>query len=115
MRYYGGGIGHLKNALPEKADSLTPSSGEVAALENEEDDLERGVARDELTQDVIMHNEESEVDETHDADDEDEDRTDPENYDLDKNKNNTDDEDEDEDEEGTSSSDEDAGSGYASP
>ena len=111
MRYYGGGIGHLKNTLPQRTDSLTPNSGEVAAPENVENNTERHVARDVLTQDVIMRSEES-MDENHDADNEDEASTDPENYDHDK----TDEIDDDNDNEGdTSSSDEDDSSGYVSP
>ena len=111
MRYYGGGIGHLKNTLPQQSDSLIPNSGEVAAPENEENKTERDEARDILTQDVVMRSEES-MDENHDADNEDESSTDPENYDHDKN---NEIEDEDEDEGDTSSSDEDDSSGYASP
>ncbi len=111
MRYHGGGIGHLNNTPPQQADTLTPNPVEVAAPENEENSTQRDVARDVVTQDVIMRSEES-TDEDNDTDDEDEASTDPENYDHDKN---NEAEDEDEDEGDTSSSDDDDSSAYASP
>ena len=95
MRYYGGGIGHLNNSLPQQADPPNSNSGKAAMPENAEENIE------EDAEDVIMHDEELEEDEQGDGDDED--STDPEDYDYSKDS----DEDKDEDEGSTCSSDED--------
>lgn len=114
MRYYGGGIGHLNNSLPQQADPPNSNSGKAAMPENAEENIEEDAERDGVAQDVIMHDEESEVAQNDDADGDDEDSTDPENYDY--SKYSDEDGDEDEDSEGsTCSIDEEDSSGYASP
>lgn len=112
MRYYGGGIGHLSNAPLRQADPLTPSSGEEAPSSGEEavpadegDRAERDPARGGVTQDIIMQDKESEVDDSSDeGNDDDEASTDSENYDYHKNGEG----DEEEDEGSTCSSDSDS-------
>ena len=113
MRYYGGGIGHLSNSLPQQTDPLTPDSGEVAVADEEDNAEGLGdTAIDGLVQDVIMRDlGELEVGESDDDGGDDEVGVDPENYDYDE----IEDEDEDEDEGSTCGSDEEDSSGYASP
>ena len=120
MRYYGGGIGHLRNSPPQQTDPLHSNSDEMDVEEDEECDTASD-ARDE-PQDIVMNDEELEADETEEdrsrGNDDDEDDSD--NYDYDEN-NEGGDEDEDkdelEDEEPTYSSgnDDENDYGYASP
>jgi hypothetical protein len=56
MRYFGGGVGHLKNAPPQQAhrsDPVDPDS-EVMEVEDEEGDTGGNIRRD--PQDIIMSN-----------------------------------------------------------
>ena len=84
MRYYGSGIGHLRNSPPQPIDPLYSNLDEMD-VEKDEEDNTGGDARNEL-QDIVMNNEELEVDETEEDrsggnnDDED----DSDNYDYDK-------------------------------
>lgn len=113
MRYYGGGIGHLNNSLPQQTDPLTPKSGKVAVEDEEDNPGGLGdTASHGLAQDVVMRDLEAlEVGESDDDGDDDEVGVDPENYDYDE----IEDEDEDEDEGSTCGSDEEDSNGYASP
>jgi hypothetical protein len=120
MRYYGGGIGHLRNSPPQPTDPLHSNSDQMDVEEDKEGDT-GGDARDEL-QDIVMNNEELEVDETEEdrSGGNDDDEDDSDNYDYDENNEGGDedgDEDEDEDEEPTygSVNDEEDDYGYASP
>jgi hypothetical protein len=111
MRYFGGGIGHLKNAPPLEVpglDSIDQSSKEMAVEEDNDDpcigtneDLGTVAAVQQPSRDVVMDSGELvqlEVGEDDEVD-EDEDEEDDEDGDGDEGGDQTD-EDEDEDEEG---------------
>ena len=53
MRYFGGGIGHLNNTLPQQADPLDPISDEMDMEADEEDDA--GDDTRDGPQDAIMN------------------------------------------------------------
>jgi hypothetical protein len=112
MRYFGGGIGHLKNAPPLEVpglDSIDPSSKEMAVEDDDDDDPCKGTNEDlgtvaavqQPSRDVVMNGGELVQLEVGEDDEvvEDEDEEDDEDSDGDEGGNQTD-EDEDEDEEG---------------
>ena len=96
MRYFGGGVGHLKNTPPQQAhrsDHVDPDSEEME-VEDEEGDTGGNTRGD--TEDIIMRNGELEVSE----DDEEKGQDDNVNEtDVDDDDDESDDEDEDEEDE----------------
>ena len=111
MRYFGGGIGHLKNTPPQQVpgfDPIDPTSEEMAMEELEDEDL--GTVVQQPSSDVmngreLVHLEVNESDEDKDDDDDDDDS----DSDIDEGGDQTD-EDEDEELEGEGEDD----YGYAS-
>jgi len=74
MRYFGGGIGHLKNTPPQQGpgfDPIDPTSEEMAVEELEDEDL--GTVVQQPSSDVMVHLEVNENDEDKDNDDDDDD------------------------------------------
>jgi hypothetical protein len=115
MRYFGGGVGHLKNAPPLEVpglDPIDPSSEAIAVEEDDDDpcsgtneDLGTAAAVQQPSRDVVMNggelvqlevSEDDEVDEDDEEDDEDSDDGDEGGDQTDED----DDEDEDEDDYG---------------
>jgi hypothetical protein len=67
MRYFGGGIGHLKNTPPQQV-PINPSSEEMAVDEEDDDDPCASENEDLGTIDDIMISDELEVTEDHEDD-----------------------------------------------
>ena len=115
MRYFGGGVGHLKNTPPQQAhrsDPVDPDSEEME-VEDEEDDT-GGNTRGDL-QDIIMSNGELEVgedDEEKGRDDNDDETDDNDDDDGDDDESD-DEDDEDEDEESAHGGDENEDEDYS--
>jgi len=122
MRYFGGGIGHLKNTPPQQVPGFVdPSSEEMAMEEGDNDDDPSGTNEDlgpmvqQPSRDIIINSGEldmSEGDEDNEDDDDDSDSSDEGGDQTDE------DEDEDEDEDDKSGDEEEEGEddyGYASP
>jgi hypothetical protein len=106
MRYFGGGIGHLKNTPPQQVpgfDPIDPTSEEMA-VEDEDEDL--GSSSDVMNSCELV---ELEVNENDDDDNDDDNDSDNDNSDSDDGRHQTD-EDDSEDEEGEGEDD----YGYAS-
>jgi hypothetical protein len=97
MRYFGGGVGHLKNTPPQQAHRLDPvdPDSEEMEIEDEEDNTDGNTRGD--PQDIIMSNGELEVgdNDKEKGQDDNDDETDNNNNDDD----DSDDEDEDEEDE----------------
>ena len=118
MRYFGGGVGHLKNTPPQQAhrsDPVDPNSEEME-VEDEEGDAGGNIRGD--SQDIIMNNGELEVgeDDEEKGQDDNENETD-DDVDDDDDDESDDEEDNNEDEESAHGGDEnvDEDYGYGSP
>ena len=105
MRYFGGGIGHLKNTPPQQV-PIDPSSEDMAVDEEDDDVLCASENEDLGTIDNIMISDELEITEDHEDDHDD-------HGDDDSDDDGDEGEDEDEDEDSSCSDEEDYG--YATP
>ena len=115
MRYFGGGVGHLKNTPPQqvhRSDPVDPDSEEME-VEDEEDDT-GGNTRGDL-QDIIMSNGELEVgeDDEEKGRDDNDDETDDDDDDDGDDDESDDEDDEDEDEESAHGGDENEDEDYS--
>ena len=115
MRYFGGGVGHLKNTPPQQAHRLDPvdPDSEEMEVEDEEDDT-GGNTRGDL-QDIIMSNGELEVgeDDEEKGRDDNDDETDDDDDDDGDDDESDDEDDEDEDEESAHGGDENEDEDYS--
>jgi hypothetical protein len=108
MRYFGGGVGHLKNPPPQQAHRLEPVDPDSEEMEVEDEEGDTGENTMGDPQVIIMSNGELEVGE--DDEEKGQDDNDDENDDDE-----SDDEDEDEEDEEARGGDEDEDYGYGLP
>jgi len=121
MRYFGGGVGHLKNTPPQQAHGLDPVDPDSEEMEVDDEEGDTGGNTRGDPQDIIISNGELEVgeDDEEKGQDDNDDETDDDDND-DNNDDESDDEDEEDEDEGFArggdeNEDEDYDYGYGSP